>query len=355
MGSIPTYSRHSRRHGQAAPPAIFLKKGGDGMDEVVVDIDMRELESFYHVVKEGSFSRAAQVLYLTQPTVSAHVASLARKLRVQLLVRTTKEVFLTDAGKLLFRYAEQILNLREEAVRAVESFAKEMRGTIRVAASSIPGQYYLPKLIQGFRCLYPEVNFSLETLDSGEVVERVTARKVDLGFTGTMIASGKCTYEVFAEDRLVVITPNTPKYRTYLSTGFPIRQLTRENFIRREAGSGTRIETENFLREMGVDVDKITTAVEVRSTESIKQMVSEGLGISMISQSASRDYCQFQKILAFNFDNVSLRRKLYLVHHKNSILSPIAQAFYDYAIKFGSGKGGAAGLREPLPSYSNKK
>ena len=140
------------------------------MDEVVVDIDMRELESFYHVVKEGSFSRAAQVLYLTQPTVSAHVASLERKLRVQLLVRTTKEVFLTDAGKLLFRYAEQILNLREEAVRAGESFAKEMRGTIRVAASSIPGQYYLPKLIQGFRCLYPEVNFSLETLDSGEVV-----------------------------------------------------------------------------------------------------------------------------------------------------------------------------------------
>ena len=307
------------------------------MNKVVADIDMRELEALYHVVKEGSFSRAAQVLYLTQPTVSAHVASLERKLKAQLLVRTTKEVFLTDAGKLLYRYAEQILDLREEAVRAMESFSKEMRGTIRVAASTIPGQYFLPKLIQGFHTLYSDVDFSLETLDSEEVVEHVVARKADLGFTGTMISSGKCTYEVFAEDRLVVITPNTPKYRAYLSTGFPVRQLVNENFIRREAGSGTRIETENFLREMGVDVEKITIAAEVRSTESIKRMVSEGLGISMISQSASRDYCQFQKILAFDFDNVSLRRKLYLVQHRNSIRAPIVQAFYEYVMKSGSG------------------
>ena len=134
----------------------------------------------------------------------------------------------------------------------------------------------------------------------------------------------------------------------YLSTGFPIRQLTKETFIRREPGSGTRIETENFLREMGVDVDKITTAVEVRSTESIKQMVSEGLGISMISQSASRDYCQFQKILAFNFDSVSLRRKLYLIHHKNTIFSPIVEGFYDYALRFSTPKGTGSGEEKKI-------
>ena len=75
----------------------------------------------------------------------------------------------------------------------------------------------------------------------------------------------------------------------------------------------------------------ICVAVEVRSTESIKQMVSEGLGIAVISQSACEDYCKFKKLLAFNFDSVKLRRKLYLVRHKNSILSPIAQTFYDYA------------------------
>jgi len=319
------------------------------MGSIVADIDMRELEAFYHVVSEGSFSRAAQSLYLTQPTISAHVASLERKLGIQLLVRTTKEVCLSDAGRLVYGYAEKILRLREEAVRAVESFTKEMRGTVRVAASTIPAQYYLPKMIQGFRAEHPDVSFSLEMLDSVEVAEQVAARKTDIGLTGTMVPLNKCVYEVFTEDRLVVITPNRPRYRAYQATGFPVRQLMHETFISREQGSGTRIETENFLREMGVDVNKITVAVEVRSTESIKQMVSEGLGIAMISQSASRDYCQFQKILAFNFDNVSLRRKLYLVRHKNSLLSPAAQAFYEYVLRQGGTKGGAleqVGMKE---------
>ena len=295
-----------------------------------MDIDIKELEAFACVVEKGSFSRAAEALYLTQPTISAHVASLERKLNIKLLVRTTKEIYPSDAGNLLYEYAKEILRLRTNAVQAIKAFSKEMRGTVSVAASTIPGQYYLPKLIQNFRATYPDISFSLQILDSAEVAEQVSARKVEIGFTGTIISLPKCVYQTLAEDRLVIITPNTPHYQAYLSTGFPTRQITQETFISREAGSGTRLETENFLKEMGVNPKDIRIAVEVRSTESIKQMVSEGLGIAVISKSASEDYCQFKKILAFNFDNVSLRRKLYLVRHKNNILSPIAQAFYDY-------------------------
>lgn len=296
-----------------------------------MDIDMKELEAFVSVVDQGSFSRAAKSLYLTQPTVSTHVAVLERKLGIKLLVRTTKEVYPSDAGNLLYDYAKEILQLRERAVQALHAYSHEMQGSVTVAASTIPGQYFLPRLIQGFRADYPDVSFSLQLLDSTEVAGQVAARKAEVGFTGTMIHLPKCVYQPFAEDRLVVITPNTPKYRVYQSTGFPTWQLTQESFISRESGSGTRLETESFLREMGVDVEGIRVAVEVRSTESIKQMVSEGLGIAVISQSACEDYCKFKKLLAFNFDSVKLRRKLYLVRHKNSILSPIAQTFYDYA------------------------
>ncbi|MBR2895497.1 MAG: LysR family transcriptional regulator [Oscillospiraceae bacterium] len=295
-----------------------------------MDIDMKELEAFSCVVEKGSFSRAAEVLYLTQPTVSAHVASLERKLGVKLLVRTTKEIYPSDAGNLLYDYAREILRLRSGAVQAIHAFSKEMRGTITIAASTIPGQYYLPKLIQSFRSTYPDINFNLQILDSTEVAEQVSSRKAEIGFTGTVINLPKCIYHELTEDRLVIITPNTPKYQAYLSSGFPIRQITKESFINREAGSGTRLETEAFLKEMGVNLKDINTAVEVRSTESIKQMVSEGLGIAVISKSACEDYCQFKKILAFNFDSINLRRKLYLVRHKNSILAPITQTFYDY-------------------------
>jgi len=304
-----------------------------------MDIDMKELEAFATVVDQGSFSRAAKVLYLTQPTISTHIATLERKLGVKLLVRTTKEIYPSDAGNLLYGYAKEILRLRAGAVQALHAFSHKMQGTVTVAASTIPGQYFLPKLIQGFRADYPDVNFSLQVLDSTEVASQVAARKAEIGFTGAVINLPKCVYLPLVEDRLVVITPNTPKYQVYQSTGFPTRQLTKEAFISREPGSGTRMETESFLREMGVDIGEIRIAVEVRSTESIKQMVSEGLGIAIISQSACEDYCRFKKLLAFNFDSVKLRRMLYLVRHKNSILSPISQAFYDYAAGFSCGKG----------------
>ena len=149
-----------------------------------MDIDIKELEAFACVVEKGSFSRAAEALYLTQPTISAHVASLERKLNIKLLVRTTKEIYPSDAGNLLYEYAKEILRLRTNAVQAIKAFSKEMRGTVSVAASTIPGQYYLPKLIQNFRAEYPDISFSLQILDSAEVAEQVSARKVEIGFTG---------------------------------------------------------------------------------------------------------------------------------------------------------------------------
>ena len=95
-----------------------------------------------------------------------------------------------------------------------------------------------------------------------------------------------------------------------------------------------RISRRAFLKALGIQVSDLKTAVEVRSTESIVKMVSEGMGVAVLSKSACEDYQQFGKVLAFDFDNITLRRKLYIIRHKNSILSPIAQVFYDYARTF---------------------
>ena len=297
-----------------------------------MDIDIKELEAFSGVVEKGSFSRAAEALYLTQPTVSAHVASMERKLGVKLLVRTTKEIYPSEAGELLYGYAREILRLRSAAVQAIQSLSQEKKGTITVAASPIPGRYYLPRLIQSFRTLYPDIHFDLQILESGAVSELLAARKVEIGFTGMAAHLPKCVYHPLTGDRLVLVTPNTPNYQAYLTAGFPLPSLTAEPFISRETGSDIRLATEAFLKEMGMDPRELRTAVEVRSTESIKQMVSEGLGISFLPESVCRDYQQFGKLLVFPFDSGTLRRTLYLARHKNSILTPIAQTFFDYAV-----------------------
>lgn len=295
-------------------------------------MDIKQLEAFALVVENNSFSKTAAQLHLTQPTISAHIASLEKELKLKLIVRTTKEIYPSDAGRLLYEYAKKILDLRAAALQAVENFSREMRGTVTLAASSIPGQYYLPKLLQGFRSRYPDISFNVQMMDSSAVIEAVASHGAEIGFCGTMGDVTKCLYEEFARDRLVIITPNTPEYQTYLTTGFPVQQIAHENFISRESGSGTRRETETFLREMGVDAAGLHIAVEVPSTENIKQMVSEGLGIAVISRSAAESMSD--KLLSFDFESVSLRRSLYLVRHKNAVLSPIAEAFYTYAQEF---------------------
>lgn len=299
-----------------------------------IDMDIKELEAFVYVVENCSFSRAAELLHLTQPTISSHISALERKLNIKLVVRTTKETYPSDAGKLLYRYAKEILQVRENAALALRNFSQEMKGTISIASSTVPSQYYLPHLLQHFREKYPDIAFNIQMEDSPKVAEMVSTRSVEIGFCGTKIDNNKCVYQEFASDRMVIITPNTEKYAGYVGAAFPKEMLTGETFISREKSSGTYQASKKLLEEMGIDITALRTAVEIRSTESVKQMVSEGLGFGIIAKSAARDYEQFKKILVFDFEQSHLRRELFIVKHKNSILSPVAQTFYDYAKKY---------------------
>ena len=276
-----------------------------------IDMDIKELEAFVYVVENCSFSRAAELLHLTQPTISSHVSALERKLNIKLIVRTTKETYPSDAGKLLYKYAKEILQVRENAAIALRNFSQEMKGTISIAASTVPSQYYLPHLLQNFHEKYPDIAFNIQMEDSPKVIEMVATRAVEIGFSGTRVENHKCISQEFAGDCMAVITPNTEKFPAY--------------------ARGSYLGGREILERWGVDIAQLRTAIEVRSSESVKQMVGEGLGIGLISLSAARDYVQFEKVLAFPFEEEDLRRKLYIVKHKNSFLSPIAQEFYGYA------------------------
>lgn len=294
-------------------------------------MDIKQLEAFVHVVENRSFSKAGEIMFLTQPTISSRIVSLEQELMVKLINRTTKEIYPSEAGKLLYPYAKEMLTLRGKMLQSLAEYSHTMQGSISIAASTIPGKYFLPKLIQSFHEKFPDIKFDISMLDSAEVAEQVATYSAEIGFVGTRIDSAKCEFSQFANDRLVIITPNELRFRAYQYKGFPIRQLLEEDFISREIGSGTRHETDLFLREMGIAPEELKTVVEVRSTDSIKELVSEGLGVAIISKSACEDFVKHQKILAFDFESVNLRRNLYIIRHKHSVLTPVAQAFYSFA------------------------
>lgn len=180
--------------------------------ERVNDMNLKQLEAFVKVAETKSFSSAAKLLYLTQPTVSAHIASLEKELNACLLVRSTKGVALSEAGKELYAYAEQMLEL-EQKIRVRFGLGAGGRGSVlRIAASTVPSQYLLPDILSSFREEYPGEQLKVFETDSAGVVDMILTHKADVGFTGTVLEKGGCTYLPFYQDELVIITPATERF-----------------------------------------------------------------------------------------------------------------------------------------------
>lgn len=303
-------------------------------------MDFKQLEAFVYVVKLKSFSKAAQCIYLTQPTISAHINSLERELDTKLIERGTKYVYPTKPGNILYKYAERMLNLREDAICAVKNYNKELKGSLNICASTVPSQYVLPKVIAAFREEYPNVFFNIQRQDSGEVVASILQRNAEIGFTGTASDEKDIAFEEFTDDHLVIITPNTEKYQQMDRKNFDLNVLRKESIVLREEGSGTRRESEHFLNLAGIELGELNVVAQFGDPDSIKHAVSQGLGISIISRAAVEDYVNFGQILTFDLKNIIMDRKLYLVYRKNTPMSFIGEVFLSYVkAYYENGKG----------------
>ena len=291
-------------------------------------MNLKQLEAFVQVAEGGSFSKAAKELYLTQPTISAHIASLEKELSVRLFVRNTKEVGLSDDGKDLYKYARQIVDLEK---KIEERFGEKDSGEkhcITIAASTIPAQYLLPKVLIRFNERYPEEQIKIIETDSTKVVTQIVEHMADVGFTGTVLEKKHCKYIPFYKDELVIITPNTEKYRK-LKQESPedIRWILDEHVIMREEGSGTRKEAKKQLKRAGVNPSELDIIASIENQETIKKSVRQGMGVSVLSRLATKDETRDGYVLAFPIPKADDWRDINLVYNKNYQLSGSAERF----------------------------
>jgi len=290
-------------------------------------MNLKQLEAFVCVAEGKSFSAAAKKLYLTQPTVSAHISSLEKELGVRLFVRTTKDVELSSEGELLYDNARRMLQLEKNILRDFTQKDSKAANKIIVGASTVPGQYILPQILSLFSRTYPGNQLELREADSMEVVRMVQDGQVEIGFTGTTGSDPTCVFEPFYHDRLVIITPSNDKYRQYEKTGFPIEQFYEERWIVREEGSGTRKEAERYLQDMGVDLNRLEIVATISNQETIKKSVEAAMGISIISGAAVDDYVEQGSLLRFPLGAEEVYRKLYMVWSKNHKPGKAARLF----------------------------
>lgn len=288
-------------------------------------MNLKQLEAFVQVSESGSFSKAAKELFLTQPTISAHISSLEKELNVRLFIRNTKEVSLSDDGKDLYRYAKQITDLEKAIEERFYMDSDDGKHFITIAASTIPAQYLLPKVLMCYRERYPKEQIKIMETDSSEVVTQVVDHMVDVGFTGTVLEKKHCKYIPFYKDKLAVITPDTPEYRILKEQNRDdIDWIKRKPLILREEGSGTRKEAEKQLKNAGISMEDLDIVASIANQETIKKSVKQGMGITVLSRLAAEDE---DGLLIFQIPGADEGRDINLVYNKNYQMTRSADRF----------------------------
>ena len=262
-----------------------------------------------------------------QPTVSAHVASLEKELGVCLLMRSTKEVSLTEEGEILYDYAMQMLEL-EQQIRERFGSRKKEGAVLRIAASTIPSQYLLPEIMVRFRERYPGVRLRVMETDSAGAVEQILSRRADIGFAGTVLEEKQCVYIPFYQDELVVIIPGEGLEgpESAAETAAWIRRMP---VILREEGSGTRKEAQRLLRQMGIELSELNIVASIQNQETIKRSVRNGMGISILSRLAAEDEIRSGVLRAVPLGETGGKRNINLVFDRRSLHSTEAEKLID--------------------------
>jgi len=288
-------------------------------------MDLKTLEVFCRIVELRSFTRAAEAVALTQPTVSGHIKELEAELGLPLLDRAGRGVTPTRAGEILYGYARRILSLRMEAQQAIGAHKGGLTGDLVVGGSSIPGAYVLPPLIATFKQDHPEAAVTLHVRGARDIVRGVGDGTYEVGMVGARFEEGRVRYDRYAQDELVLAVP--PSHPWAGRGTVRLRDLIGQPIVMRERGSGTRKVMEKALAEHAVDRQRLRVVLEIASNEAVRQAVKAGAGVAFISRRAVEDDLRCGLLAALRFQGSRLVRDFFLVTHRTRARSPLGEAF----------------------------
>jgi DNA-binding transcriptional LysR family regulator len=288
-------------------------------------MDLWRLHIFCKVVELKSFSKAANTVYLSQPTVSSHIKDLENHFECKLIDRLGRKVAPTKAGELLYGYAAKMIALQQEVEKALAEFQGKIRGHLTIGGSTIPGGYILPPLLGRFKQAYPEVTVTLIERDTAEIIRDTIEGRVELGVVGAKAREAQLVQQKIMDDKMFLIVPADHKWATRGTV--LVEDLITEPFIMREPGSGTRKSIEQVLDKSGHWLGHLNVVAEVGSPEAIRQAIKAGVGVSILSECAVAEELTAQTLKKVKIKGFPFQRAFYLITHKHRTQSPLCSAF----------------------------
>jgi DNA-binding transcriptional LysR family regulator len=291
-------------------------------------MDLWQLKIFCHVIEQKSFSKAGKEIRLSQPTVSSHIKDLEHHFGCRLIDRLSKEAIPTRAGRLLYDYSVRLIALKDETESALYEFQGLTRGRLVVGGSSIPGGYLLPRIIGVFRRAYPDVMISLKIGDTREILEQISAGKIEIGIVGARTEEKQLIQEPLIKDKMRLILPGDHKLATRDRVG--IDTLLKEPFILREGGSGTLKTIRSSLNRVGSDISDLNAVAEMGNTVAVIQGIKSRVGVSILSTIAVSEDLEKGSLKSLEIDGLNLDRHLYLTGHRHRTPSPLHGVFHRF-------------------------
>lgn len=290
-----------------------------------MNISLKQLEVFVTIAECGNFTEAGKKLYLAQSTVSSHITALEEILRVSLFRRESKRsVELTADGKRVYQYAKDVVGKCSALEAAV---ALEERRELVIGASTVPSKCLLPEKMVDFQRSHPNCCCVVRGGDSEQIQQMVLDGDVQVGFVGSTDNRQQLSYERIAVDRLVLVTPNTPRFAGLKAQGVLGRELLGEPLIFRDRGSGTQKMIDNYLSSVPIDGLDLDVRFYAADPEMIQELVARGAGVSILSALCVRERIKSGELLAFELEQTPVERNIYMVHQKKGTMSELARAF----------------------------
>jgi DNA-binding transcriptional LysR family regulator len=295
-------------------------------------MDDHKLKVFCTVAETKSFSRASEIIRLTQPAVSLQIQALEEMYGTKLFNRSGCVITLTKAGEILYKYATEINSLYADAEKEIGSLTGQVKGVVSVGASSTIGNYILPSVVAEFKRKFPKVGVHIHISNTRHVIEYLNAGNVDVALVEGEIKKQKLVVEKLIPDELVLIM--SPLHPWAKKLNITTMELSKEPLIFREEGSGTRQVIEKHLAKHGITQQNLKISLVMGSTASIKSAVEEGLGVSILSKWAVKKEVKYGVIKTAGFKDEKFKRDFSLVYKKSKEPSHTLQSFLKFLKKY---------------------
>lgn len=288
----------------------------------------RRLQVFNAVAKQMSFTKAAEVLYMTQPAVTFQIKQLEEHFNTRLFERGHGKISLTPAGEVVLEYAERILSLSAELDTRLREMTGRLSGPLLIGASITLAEFLLPRVLGKFKSEHQEVQPKLTVANSEAIESRVAEHTLDVGLIEATSQHNSLITEVCCEDELqVIVAPDHPLAK---SKSLTAKQLQEYPFISRETGSGTRQSTDLYFRNAGIAPNDMNMVMELGSSEAVKGVVSTGLGYSILSRMTMSKELKLNELVAIPLQP-RLRRSLSIIYPKERFRSRLLNTFIEFA------------------------